>query len=1294
MSRAEITSEINNLVKQGNMRDAYAKFEELPIIDQIGISLSPGVGDALAVYETGEFGKRAKERFSEGETLKGVGNLAISGLSAASLIPLFRWLRGARGGTKLATEATDLVKDVAPVKVDPVLQLSPPKPPKPKKVKVKPIPYDKFEPVNDISKLDYPGTMSHLPFRQREVKEGLVSGVRKAINEENLPNELTLEQWTKKLLGFGNVKKSELQALDFIDELGNPHPRAVNYFSDLLATTNRKPTAVINKKGIDNYLAERQTHLFDIRQAPDSQWPSGSKIADGVDHNQKVYRARDILSGEGRTGKETNAHFNPYYDNVAVFDHANNALTDDIARNLERLAGKFDPIDILSDIRMNPSFAGDEAAKLVKLSEKLNAEDIVPQQLENFKAGPDAELYSKFIKAHKKLGIPEKKEILDFVEELKALGADDISTQFKQIRRAQSDYAEDIAKGPGYFDMSRFEGRKFNWPSLSERGDDFLNVGDTVARRNSLVKKLMDFDEKTLKADAKTPRVTEQRYKIGKEIAEIDDALLTEAKDSAGDVFLDPNALDTFEVFPDATKRILKTLREDFLSRTPTQRRTLMMRRYDRMQELKDLPFDAKNKLARDVTLLQYMRTALDPRYVKAKKLYPDLLRPDKVVPRAKSVDLPGLDAPYKKDFFAEKGRPKVNSLVLRKNLLDAVAEGKKGIHIDYVQTIEEGGSADVVTAQYREMTKALRKVLQELKVKDEVLEVAVPSTGSFDPEIGKYAFAGRDDIGAGAYYKFTPEFLDAVKKLGINAFNKGGPVGIQESLNELNKAILPIDISSDVGSIKPVEESISVKDVTDIIFDPTDPVDYAILGAGPLGKFALSANKTRKLIDKVLSLKQRGRQAAAKELIDSDDLKLFKEFEVMPTKNRLGAYYDYAAAKFDNVLLKVPKDTPYAIRRNNLSTGKPYTAKEIDDIAYSKAGDSLSYLFKTLEEGGNSARKVMKQHPEVAALYKKSGREIPPAALRPDQLKEYIKGEAKGLNAGGPSDIQESLNELNNYTDAEREAIIKAKNEYEREAAYKKELADLDAYISDNRLVSKEAQMSSMSGEGYKDPRFTVSFDNPIINKFALHPFAGEGSGYQPNTKELGMEGPEELLESSVGGRYYPRTDVVMFKDPYRGITLDRLTELGIDAQKYKGHIKTKEDIQKHELLHRTAHKSGYLDFLPTSEFLKENSTTKYLKGSLAKFLTPLINEALAESYEDIDSGGLQKRIRFRASRFNGLKENKKQEIADEIFENIDVLKQDFENYLESQMNPDELNATQKNAGGLVSIDNMLAQL
>ena len=167
MSRAEITSEINDLVKEGNVRDAYAKFEELPVIDQIGISLSPGVGDALAVYEVGEFGQRAKESFKEGRTLGGLGYSALSGLSGASLFPLFRILRGGRGAakalTKTAEDTLDVtpVKEVAPAVTSPVQQLPPdvrsarrvgPKRPKPPK----PIPYDKFEPAEMIEDLDYP----------------------------------------------------------------------------------------------------------------------------------------------------------------------------------------------------------------------------------------------------------------------------------------------------------------------------------------------------------------------------------------------------------------------------------------------------------------------------------------------------------------------------------------------------------------------------------------------------------------------------------------------------------------------------------------------------------------------------------------------------------------------------------------------------------------------------------------------------------------------------------------------------------------------------------------------------------------------------------------------------------------------------------------------------------------------------------------------------------------------------------------------------------------------------------
>ena len=239
----------------------------------------------------------------------------------------------------------------------------------------------------------------------------------------------------------------------------------------------------------------------------------------------------------------------------------------------------------------------------------------------------------------------------------------------------------------------------------------------------------------------------------------------------------------------------------------------------------------------------------------------------------------------------------------------------------------------------------------------------------------------------------------------------------------------------------------------------------------------------------------------------------------------------------------------------------------------------------------------------------------------------------------------------------------------------YNQRLAELENHISDNRLVSKEAQMSSLSGEGYEDPRFTVSFDNPIIDKFALHPLAGEGSGYQPTTKELGIQGNESVLEPTIAGRYSPSKDIAMFKDMNKGMLESPLLETYLARTgESASDLATGESIQKHELIHRTAEKSGYLDFLPTSEFLQENSTTKYLKGANARFLSPLINEALAESYED--TGDLEGRIKFRVSGF-AIKEDAKERIAKELFENIDVLREDFETYLESLMNPDELKAT-----------------
>ena len=96
-------------------------------------------------------------------------------------------------------------------------------------------------------------------------------------------------------------------------------------------------------------------------------------------------------------------------------------------------------------------------------------------------------------------------------------------------------------------------------------------------------------------------------------------------------------------------------------------------------------------------------------------------------------------------------------------------------------------------------MLNEIEKMLKELGV---------------DPKeyIGKVD-AGADDLKySGTYVKIDDDIRKLVKEKGLDAFRFGGPVGIQESLNELNKAILPNP--PDVGSIKPNDLDTLMKEV------------------------------------------------------------------------------------------------------------------------------------------------------------------------------------------------------------------------------------------------------------------------------------------------------------------------------------------------------------------------------------------------------------------------------------------------------------------------------------------------
>ena len=95
-TRQEVLTNLKKAAKQGNIRDAYRDFEELPFIDQIAISVSPGIGDALAAFEVGEFGARGTKNVEDKDFLGAAGNYALAGLSFASLYPLLRLFRGAK----------------------------------------------------------------------------------------------------------------------------------------------------------------------------------------------------------------------------------------------------------------------------------------------------------------------------------------------------------------------------------------------------------------------------------------------------------------------------------------------------------------------------------------------------------------------------------------------------------------------------------------------------------------------------------------------------------------------------------------------------------------------------------------------------------------------------------------------------------------------------------------------------------------------------------------------------------------------------------------------------------------------------------------------------------------------------------------------------------------------------------------------------------------------------------------------------------------------------------------------
>ncbi len=240
-SRSEIASQITELIGEGKVRDAYKKFEELPVLDQIAVGVSPGVGDVLTAYEVGEFSTRAKEKVKEGDALGAFGYGALAAIGLASFIPILRFLRGRKAGKLLPEE-----KKLLP---EPLKELPPPAEKISTKIETKA--KTKIEtPTKSAEEIIT--NLREKPFSDL-LEDGLtVSKMRRAIRNKvgtNYQPNMKIALLLKKLQSGDGVNKAELRSFEVLDEFDQPHPSFVARFG---GSQNK-----VNLDDFDDYLASK-----------------------------------------------------------------------------------------------------------------------------------------------------------------------------------------------------------------------------------------------------------------------------------------------------------------------------------------------------------------------------------------------------------------------------------------------------------------------------------------------------------------------------------------------------------------------------------------------------------------------------------------------------------------------------------------------------------------------------------------------------------------------------------------------------------------------------------------------------------------------------------------------------------------------------------------------------------------------------------------------------------------------------------------------------------------------------
>jgi len=832
--RKEILSDLSSKIAEGNIREAYRTFEDLPVVDQIAVSISPGVGDVLAAYEVGEFGTRAKTNIEDKDYLGAAGNTGLAALSGISLIPLFRFLRGARG-VKAASKTADAPQSPTPTTQE-QLPPAPPKKVEPELPEVQP-----FQPKG-IDEISYNTGQPRIKLGSKARK--WVNGLHPKSPGKKVQN-LKPEEWVKRLVDAG-IPKGELRLLRILDEANEINPKFLNEAAG---------SKTVSREFLDDYMDRSQRDAIQMRgvpkdnlEAPDTRFANRDLQRT---QGQAVYFVRG--SGEYRGKKDhyrdllypdmSDANKSYVFDGVGTNDPAARfklVYGFDTSREYidqgKQIQKAFDEINlkegdqIESIFRVQSDFQGEVAdtylpkqvrefndtksmignIDALQLRNINNARVSYAQEMKTMLGGSSTQagafgrnLNPKFVdafvngdmdKVKKFLGddlfkvftdtdlanrIPGKYFTPD--RELYALSqklGDDYGREFSFTEFADDAFRNSLkGKGKaGYREMT-----PENFYFLNSPGTELNKIYPDNAETRAVLKEIYDrriaINKIQNKILGKSPASrggfvdpTQQK------------AVLKKLKDYNKQVDLVNKALA--DGVPVDIDKISDALNEDVL-RFGIDKLDITPRDIERIT---GRPFsESLDKTTEEIFYtpdgsggLKYFDVPNNPADL-AKAYFDDiagqggtmLKLADGVKALKKAVSVNAKDFGMKIDPYFDGGNSKYMKLPVRARVLDAYRKGRQGVHIGNKQAQTEGSPTRIVQ-QYTSGEKEIQKILDEL----------IPNRANQKGMISKVE--GTDSEYDGTYLKFTDDLVEAIKDKGIDAFKLGGPVEIDRMLAEL----------------------------------------------------------------------------------------------------------------------------------------------------------------------------------------------------------------------------------------------------------------------------------------------------------------------------------------------------------------------------------------------------------------------------------------------------------------------------------------------------------------------------